>query len=812
MCSSDLADGTKQTLQKTVYATSGYKKTSSAVGANSQSYVSQAQAVLPNTWRPPPKPAHCCFDPDAKVLMANQTWKAIKDVIEGDEVIGNDGVVNTVVRNNKVIVGDRKMMQFKGKNFFTTDDHLFLTEKGWKTWDPNHVMNDRNTRNKEFLVGENQTRSLDTQDTVKLYYLKDGNLDYKFVPYGDVEPVSHDFDPNYIVHDLSLNDEGNFTYIVEGFVAHNCCVAYTVLVKAPQDEEGIFVTSFDIFVARKSETRPLWFELREMNSAGQVTDTVIPGTVVYVNNEDIPVSNNGYTNPLNVKFPAPVFLFNNKPYGFVVHSLAAGMATIDPDTQIWISRLGEIDKQTGARVTERMKMGTFYQTTNNRQWNEVQDIDLTMNVYRAKFNTGSATVIMGQQPVEKLFLQNVSSSLTSRVGDHFITGDTLTINNITGGGGNTISVTDRVIGNTSGQSAAGNVLSVVSATQYTVSNTLYQIGESVSVYNSAGGFKGITGVITSIANSSVQLSYYDESSSNIYAEFINSTGGLIQGQTIQSVRYGGYNYRGDIKSINDFRYSAVSFEPNSLDFVKTAIRYDMDTYANGSTTSTGYETIIPSETHYFNEEKVLYSKTNEINNISSDHSNKVRITLESTSEYVSPVVDLDSSHTLFIDNLISANVYGETSASGGYALNKYISQTVTLADGQDAEDIEVIISGYRPPTTDIKVYARILNGSDTGVFSQTSWIELSKKNDGDNVYSSLGNRNDFKEYTYGFATSQLTGPIGEVQYTSNGTTYTGYKYFAIKIVLTSEVNTGTGLINTAVVPRVADLRCIALQI
>ena len=110
------------------------------------------------------------------------------------------------------------------------------------------------------------------------------------------------------------------------------------------------------------------------------------------------------------------------------------------------------------------------------------------------------------------------------------------------------------------------------------------------------------------------------------------------------------------------------------------------------------------------------------------------------------------------------------------------------------------------------LFRSILNGSDTGVFSQTSWIELSKKNDGDNVYSSLGNRNDFKEYTYGFATSQLTGPIGEVQYTSNGTTYTGYKYFAIKIVLTSEVNTGTGLINTAVVPRVADLRCIALQI
>ena len=804
------ADGTKQTLQKTVYATSGYKRTSSAIGANSQSYVSQAQAVLPNTWTPPPKAPHCCFNPEAKVLMADLTWKAIRDVEEGDKVIGDHGVVNTVVKNNKVNVGDRKMMQFKGTSFYTTDDHLFLTEKGWKTWDPQHVMHDLNTRNKEFLVGDNQIKSIDGDDSIKVYNLNGDKLSYEYVQYKDIEATAHDFDPFYTVHDLSL--EGNLTYIVEGFIVHNCCVAYTVLIRAPEDEEGIFVTSFDIFVARKSPTRPLWFELRELDSAGNVTDTVIPGTVVYVNNENIPVSNNGYTNPLNVKFPAPVFLFNNKPYGFVVHSLASGLSTIDPDTQIWISRLGEIDKQTGAQVTERMKMGTFYQTTNNRQWSDIQDVDLTMKVYRAKFNTGSATVTIGQQPVEKLFLQNVSSSLSTRVGDHFITGDTLTITGSNTSGGNVISLGDRVIGNVSALSAAGNIVFSLGSGKYAVSNTRYRLGESVNMFDANGSYKGITGIVSAISNSSIQLSYYDESSTNIYAEFVSSTGGLIQGQTIQSVRDSGYNYRANVKSINDFRYSAVSFEPNVLDFVKTAIKYDIQTYANGSYSASGYETIIPSETHYFNDEKVIYSKTNEINNISGDHSNKIRITLESNSEYVSPVVDLESTHTLFIDNLISSNTYGETSASGGYALNKYISQTVTLADGQDAEDIQVTISGYRPPTTDIKIYARILNGSDTGVFAQTSWIELSKKDDGDSVYSSLGNRNDFKEYVYGFPASQLTGPLGEVQYTSQGTTFTGYKYFAIKIVLTSETSVSTGLTNTAVVPRVADLRCIALQI
>ena len=146
----------------------------------------------------------------------------------------------------------------------------------------------------------------------------------------------------------------------------------------------------------------------------------------------------------------------------------------------------------------------------NRQWNEVQDVDLTMNVYRAKFNTGTATVVIGQQPVERMFLQNVSSSLTTRVGDHFITGDTLTITGSNTSGGNVISVGDRVIGNTSGLTAAGNVVSSLGSNQYATSNTRYSIGEKVNVFDANGSYKGISGIVTSVANSSVQLSYYDE--------------------------------------------------------------------------------------------------------------------------------------------------------------------------------------------------------------------------------------------------------------------------------------------------------------
>jgi hypothetical protein len=359
------ADGTKQTLQRTVYSTEGYVKSGEAT---SESFTSRNATVLPNTFSPPPRPktGHCCFNPEAKVLMADLTWKAICEVSEGDQVIGDNGHVNTVLRNNKVNVGDRKMIQFKGHDFYTTDDHLFLTKKGWKTWDPEHVLNDKNTTNKDFLIGENRTAPINSDDLLKIFNLVDSNLVEEFIA---IEFDKHDFDPDYAVYDL--NTDGNKTYIVEGFVAHNCCVAYTYLVKAPEDEEGIFCTGYDVFVQRKSATRGMWFEIREMDAAGQITDMTVPGTAVNLENNQVNVSTNGINNPTQVRFPSPVFLFNNKPYAFVVHSFSPGGLSVDPDTAIWISRIGETDINTGSVVTDRQKLGDFFSTTNNKQWDAV---------------------------------------------------------------------------------------------------------------------------------------------------------------------------------------------------------------------------------------------------------------------------------------------------------------------------------------------------------------------------------------------------------------------------------------------------------
>ena len=73
---------------------------------------------------------------------------------------------------------------------------------------------------------------------------------------------------------------------------------------------------------------------------------------------------------------------------------------------------------------------------------------------------------------------------------------------------------------------------------------------------------------------------------------------------------------------------------------------------------------------------------------------------------------------------------------------------------------------------------------------------------------SIANHKDTKEYSLSLPASVLTGTAGSTtgiaQYTNSvGTTFTGFKQFQIKIGLQSD--------NSAIVPRVMDVRGIALQ-
>ncbi len=166
------------------------------------------------------------------------------------------------------------------------------------------------------------------------------------------------------------------------------------------------------------------------------------------------------------------------------------------------------------------------------------------------------------------------------------------------------------------------------------------------------------------------------------------------------------------------------------------------------------------------------------------------------------VVDLSGSGytsaptvTITGNNTITANIQaiGETRTSGGPAFARYITRKVTLADGLDAGDFRVFFAAYKPSTSNIYVYYKILSSDDADVFDNKGYQLMTIIQGVNNL--SL-NQDDVKDFVYAPGTGNIAAD--RVQYGS----FASFKYFAVKIVMTAT--------DTTKVPRIRDFRVVAL--
>jgi hypothetical protein len=147
----------------------------------------------------------------------------------------------------------------------------------------------------------------------------------------------------------------------------------------------------------------------------------------------------------------------------------------------------------------------------------------------------------------------------------------------------------------------------------------------------------------------------------------------------------------------------------------------------------------------------------------------------------------------------TAIITGETSKNGGNVLAKYVTKKVVLEAGFDSGDLNVYLSAYRPVNTDINVYYKILNRSDSQKFDDSEWQLMTKINASESSYSQT--RENIIEFS--FAPGVNGTEQGYVSYTSStGEIYNSFSQFAIKVVLTTSDHT--------FVPFLTDLRTIAL--
>lgn len=150
----------------------------------------------------------------------------------------------------------------------------------------------------------------------------------------------------------------------------------------------------------------------------------------------------------------------------------------------------------------------------------------------------------------------------------------------------------------------------------------------------------------------------------------------------------------------------------------------------------------------------------------------------------------------------TAVISRETSDDGGPALAKYISRTVTLAEGFDAGELKVWLTAYKPTGTNIKVYYKVKNVNDTESFEDKNWV-LMEQVTGSTIYSAIRNYNQSLEYEFRPEYDEINN-TSNIEYTNNaGTaTYDTFNQFAVKIVLTSNDPTNYPIVN--------DMRAIAL--
>lgn len=542
---------------------------------------------------------------------------------------------------------------------------------------------------------------------------------------------------------------------------------------------GCYTTQLDVFFRTKSSTAPITLQIREVIN-GYPGNKVIPFGEVTLNPGDVLVSENAAT-ATTFTFPSPVHLQNNTEYCFVL--LPAGN---DPNYNIWVSELGENELGTQNRISEQPNIGVLFTSANNRSWTAYQKEDIKFTLRRADFEINTiGTVVMKNMNVDYLKFSSFSDG-------HFLAGDEVhgfsfnitnagsgytngtVAHNLTGGGGTGATVNVTISGG------------VVTAVVLTNLGGGYTSNPTLTIVSGSG-----TAATVSVVLNRGFVKQYD----SLYhvAKVLITKGSFAADDIVSNESSNGF-----ITEIENKQLNVLETNIGTVDHTPATISWSVAPTATGAAsagaTFEGYNFGQEYELSY---EAQVYSYSNEQANLSGGKSLTIRAGMLTQTSTVSPVIDTRKCSIIAIANDINNDDTNEDTNNGA-AASKYISRRVVLDDGQDAEDLKVYLSNLIPTGCDVKVYGKFQNATDASNFDDLDWIELETNT----VPLNSTARSGFIEYAYTIPDANKNA--GVLEYTVGSATFTGYKTFAVKVVPLST--------NSSVVPKVRELRAIALQV
>jgi hypothetical protein len=465
-------------------------------------------------------------------------------------------------------------------------------------------------------------------------------------------------------------------------------LAQSLSIITPGGQAGVYVTSLDLFFQEKSLTsnNGVTVYLCEVDNGYPNTSCILPFSTTHLAFANIATSNLANVST-NFRFEAPVFLNNNKQYAFVVRPDAN-----DPDYTIYTANIGDIDITTGYQVFSQPLLGTAFYGATQAQWTALQTEYIKFNLRRATFNAAQGDAYFYNSNTDYIYISGISYS-----------------------------------------------------------NTTAQLLPGDYVY-------GANGSTPSWANASKlgTLSFYDNTRNLLYIE--NSTGAYTGANVVQIHRFANASvmtpntltlvaYANTVSVYNPV-VDALVPQIASIAPSGTSIYFDYTGTSNAySVDSLPFNVQPGNHTEFYDKERIVASLSNETAQMSGAKSFKLHANLTTTSSWVSPLIDLVRDQQLVIANKIDPVGFNYNEfLNYSNTQSKYVSKVITLAQGQDAEDLSVSLTAHRPVGTDITVWVKFLNGEDSDSIGQKTWTPLI--NQGASIYSDPSNPNDFKEMNF----------------------------------------------------------------
>ena len=604
---------------------------------------------------------------------------------------------------------------------------------------------------------------------------------------------------------------------------------------------GMFLSKIDLYFAQKSEEFGVTVQIREMEN-GTITNKIVPYGSITLGPSQINVDATGTNDVATpVIFPTSVYLDQSREYAFVIMPEANS-----PDFRVWVAELGGIDVGSGELIASQPSVGVMFVSSNDRTYKPIMNEDVKFNLYRAKYDISkTGKMFFENESSEFLKFSNTENGVMV-AGEKVRGASSLLIANtrlVTQGGisyagqtnSSNIPVGATVEGITSKSKGKvkkivlnkfGNTVAANTGTILVDSANAFTAGEQLRIR--WGGDSGYgNNVIATLSSSHTPntttgfVRYYNSQQGKMTINAVSGSFAAIGGGL-------GFGFlRGQVSNVSvqvvrltDNKFNEVIPKVVFTEPPRTEAIFDQKTHSNTFVVSSNptFEPVYLTKVNRFSSERIIGGKTSEAANIGGGKSYQLRAKFTSEVDRLSPRLDTSVGFGLStLKNRLKAetteNLLQEIDPSQDSGHSRYISKVVNLADGMDADDIQVKITGYRPHNSDIRTYVRFKSKEDPDNIALKHFTQLNIQSVSNN-FSSSSNLGDLREYTFNMPTSNASlftafldeGNNNVLKYTSNTAPFPSYhtfKQFQIKVVLTGE--------DSASIPRLADLRAIALQ-